>query len=344
MPKFQAMIKRRRYCCKLAARDATQMAMIAILQNGVRRPVRLHENAPTRTPKKPTLKLQGHRGSCWTHSLMPLSSPTEHHGQNDQHLLNVNAATKESLTHSQEQPESATKQRQTQDRAYAAGKVVTARIPRTVITGANQKGMFECGASRALSRRICPNWKKDNNRGIRLEMPRLRQSQDKDKLTQKGVKFDWGDKQEAAFQLLKQKLCSAPILALPEGSKDFIAYCDASKKGLGTVLMQRENDFLCITPALIWKENVVAYALSMGRTRTTMCSGLVMTIGLDLPKQILKAQTEARKPENIKKEDVGGMLIENSKDPEKFRTEKLEPRADGTLCLNGRSWFYHVCT
>ncbi|GJX59960.1 hypothetical protein Tco_0291350 [Tanacetum coccineum] len=63
-----------------------------------------------------------------------------------------------------------------------------------------------------------------------------------------------------------------------------------------------------------------------------------MTIGLDLPKQILKAQTEARKPENIKKEDVGGMLVENSKDPEKLRTEKLEPRTDGTLCLNGRSW------
>ncbi|GKF91118.1 putative reverse transcriptase domain-containing protein, partial [Tanacetum coccineum] len=50
-----------------------------------------------------------------------------------------------------------------------------------------------------------------------------------------------GDKQEAAFQLLKQKLCSAPILALREGSKDFIAYCDASKKGLGSVLMQREK-------------------------------------------------------------------------------------------------------
>ncbi|GJZ46184.1 putative reverse transcriptase domain-containing protein [Tanacetum coccineum] len=62
------------------------------------------------------------------------------------------------------------------------------------------------------------------------------------------------------------------------------------------------------------------------------------TIGLDLPKQILKAQTEARKPENIKKEDVGGILVENSKDPEKLRTEKLEPRADGTMCLNGRSW------
>ncbi|GKF75074.1 putative reverse transcriptase domain-containing protein [Tanacetum coccineum] len=55
------------------------------------------------------------------------------------------------------------------------------------------------------------------------------------KLTQKGVKFDWGDKQEEAFQLLKQKLCSAPILALPEGSEDFIAYYDASKKGLSTI-------------------------------------------------------------------------------------------------------------
>ncbi|GJS21374.1 hypothetical protein Tco_0450006 [Tanacetum coccineum] len=61
-----------------------------------------------------------------------------------------------------------------------------------------------------------------------------------------------------------------------------------------------------------------------------------MTIGLDLPKQILNAQTEARKPKNIKSEDVGGMLIENAKYPEAMRTEKLEPRTDGTLCLNGR--------
>nr|GEZ03050.1 putative reverse transcriptase domain-containing protein [Tanacetum cinerariifolium] len=61
------------------------------------------------------------------------------------------------------------------------------------------------------------------------------------KPTQKKVMFDWGDKQEAAFQLLKQKLCSAPILALPEGAENFVAYCDASHKGLGVVLMQREN-------------------------------------------------------------------------------------------------------
>ncbi|GJR29876.1 putative reverse transcriptase domain-containing protein [Tanacetum coccineum] len=65
---------------------------------------------------------------------------------------------------------------------------------------------------------------------------------------------------------------------------------------------------------------------------------LVMTISLDLPKQILNAQTEAQKPKNIKNEDVGGMLIENAKFPEALRTEKLEPRTDGTLCLNGRSW------
>ncbi|GKF95585.1 putative reverse transcriptase domain-containing protein, partial [Tanacetum coccineum] len=61
------------------------------------------------------------------------------------------------------------------------------------------------------------------------------------KLTQKKVKFEWGDKQETAFQLLKQKLCSAPILALPEGSKDFFIYCDASIKGLGAVLMKKEK-------------------------------------------------------------------------------------------------------
>ncbi|GJY15068.1 putative reverse transcriptase domain-containing protein [Tanacetum coccineum] len=98
------------------------------------------------------------------------------------------------------------------------------------------------------------------------------------KLTQKKVKFEWGDKQETAFQLIKQKLCSAPILALPEGSKDFHRILRSYQKN------------------------------------------------------------ERRKPENIKNEDVGGMLVENSKDPEKFRTEKLEPRADGTLCFNGRSW------
>nr|GFC64894.1 putative reverse transcriptase domain-containing protein [Tanacetum cinerariifolium] len=57
------------------------------------------------------------------------------------------------------------------------------------------------------------------------------------KLTHKGIKYDWGEKEENAFQLIKQKLCSAPILALPEGSEDFVVYCDASQKGLGALLI-----------------------------------------------------------------------------------------------------------
>nr|GEY26517.1 putative reverse transcriptase domain-containing protein [Tanacetum cinerariifolium] len=61
------------------------------------------------------------------------------------------------------------------------------------------------------------------------------------KMTQKDKKYEWGKEEEEAFQTLKKKLCSAPILALPEGTKDFMAYCDASLKGYGAVLMQREK-------------------------------------------------------------------------------------------------------
>nr|GEY24315.1 putative reverse transcriptase domain-containing protein [Tanacetum cinerariifolium] len=230
------------------------------------------------------------------------------------------------------------------------------------------------------------------------------------KLTQKDVKFDWGNKQEAAFQQITQKLCSASILALPEGSEDFVVYCDALIQGLGAVLMQREKviayasrqlkvheknyathdlELRAVVFALkIWrhylygtkctvftdhkslqhildqkelnmrqchwlellsnydceiryhpgKENVVADALSRKERLPLKVRALVMTIGLDLPNQILKAQTKARKPKNIKNEDVGGMLIKNAKNPEAIRMEKLEPSADGTLCLNSRSW------
>ncbi|GJU22079.1 putative reverse transcriptase domain-containing protein [Tanacetum coccineum] len=88
------------------------------------------------------------------------------------------------------------------------------------------------------------------------------------------------DKAEAAFQLIKQKLCSAPVLALPEGNEDFIATVDASNQ------------------------------------------------------RILEAQIEARKPENLKSEDIGGMLIENSKDPEMaLGRRKLEPRAGQGHCV-----------
>ncbi|GJT38339.1 putative reverse transcriptase domain-containing protein [Tanacetum coccineum] len=193
------------------------------------------------------------------------------------------------------------------------------------------------------------------------------------KLIQKGIKFDWDEKEENAFQLIKQKLCSAPILALPEGSEDFVVYCDASHKGLGAVLMQREkviayssrqlkvheknytthdlelgsvelnmrqrrwlellSEYDCDIRYHPGKTNVVAGALSRKEwIEPLRVQALVMTIGLDLPKRILEAHIEALKPENLKNEDVCGMIRKD------IPKEKLEPRADGTLCLNGRSW------
>ncbi|GJY16793.1 putative reverse transcriptase domain-containing protein [Tanacetum coccineum] len=169
------------------------------------------------------------------------------------------------------------------------------------------------------------------------------------KLTQKGVKFDWGGKAEAAFQLINQKLCSASILALPEGSKDFIVYfnqrfgrcVDAKREGhflYGNTKCTVFTDHKSLQHILDQKELNMRQRRWKEQNKPLRVRALVMTISLDLPKQILNAYAEARKQENIKNEDVGGMLIENSKDPEKLRTEKLEPRADGTLCLNGKSW------
>nr|GEX68311.1 putative reverse transcriptase domain-containing protein [Tanacetum cinerariifolium] len=182
------------------------------------------------------------------------------------------------------------------------------------------------------------------------------------KLTQKKVKFEWDDKQEASFQLLKQKLYSSPILALPKGSEDFIVYCDASNKGLGAVLMQREKVISYASRQVkIHEKNYTTHDLELGAVVFALkiwrhyLYGTKCTVFTDhkslhhildqkelnmrqLRWQILNAQTEARKPKNIKKEDVRGMLVENSRDPENVRTEKLEPRMDGILCLNGRSW------
>ncbi|GJR22005.1 putative reverse transcriptase domain-containing protein [Tanacetum coccineum] len=219
------------------------------------------------------------------------------------------------------------------------------------------------------------------------------------KLTQKNVKFDWSEKAETAFQTLKQKLCSAQILALPERSENFAVYCDASHKGLGAVLMQKEkviayasrqlkvheknytthdlelgivvfalkmwrhylygkkyvvftdhkslqhildqkklnmrqrrwlellSDYDCELRYHPGKADVVADALSRkNRPKPLRVRALVMTIGLNLPVQILNAQVETRKEENYGAEDLCGMI------------KNLEPRADGTLCLRNRSW------
>nr|GEZ84778.1 hypothetical protein [Tanacetum cinerariifolium] len=167
------------------------------------------------------------------------------------------------------------------------------------------------------------------------------------KLTQKNVKFDWGEKEEAAFQLIKQKLCSAPILALPKGSKNFIVYCDASHKGLGAVLMQNEKVIAYASRQLkIHEKNYITHDLELGETllirnqvhriyqpqEFTTYPGSKRVEHEATALKILEAQTEALKPENLSAEDVGGMLRKD------LPNEKLEPRADGTLCLNNRSW------
>ncbi|GJR21531.1 putative reverse transcriptase domain-containing protein [Tanacetum coccineum] len=164
---------------------------------------------------------------------------------------------------------------------------------------------------------------------------------------------------------LLKKLCSAPILALPEGSENFVVYCDASRKGLGAVLMQRKKVIAYATKCVVFtdhtslqhildqkelnmrqrrwlellsdydyeiryhpgKAKVVAYALSRKeRIKPLRIRALVLTIGLNLPMQILEGQVEARKEENYVTEDLCGMI------------KKLEQRTDGTLCLNERSW------
>nr|GEU56077.1 hypothetical protein [Tanacetum cinerariifolium] len=84
------------------------------------------------------------------------------------------------------------------------------------------------------------------------------------KLTQKKVKFDLGNNKEATFKLIKKKLCSAPILALPEGSEDFIIYCDVSIKGLGVVLIQREK--------------VIAFASGQLKTHDLELGAVVFTL------------------------------------------------------------------
>nr|GEU88983.1 putative reverse transcriptase domain-containing protein [Tanacetum cinerariifolium] len=172
------------------------------------------------------------------------------------------------------------------------------------------------------------------------------------KLAQKRVKFDWGDEEEAAFQLIKQKLCSALILALPEGSEYFVrrylygAKCTVftDHKSLQHILDQKElnmrqrrwleflNEYDCEIRYHPGKANIVADVLSCKeRVKRLRVRALVMNISLNLPKQILEAKIEAQKLDNFKREDVGVMIRKD------IPKEKLEPRTDETLCSKGRN-------
>ncbi|GJT29668.1 putative reverse transcriptase domain-containing protein [Tanacetum coccineum] len=158
------------------------------------------------------------------------------------------------------------------------------------------------------------------------------------KLTQKDKKYEWGKEEEEAFQTLKQKLCSVPILALPEGTEDFVVYCDASLKGYGAVLMQREKVIAYASRQLkvheenytthdlelgavvfalrLWRHyfmgmklNVLADALSRnGREKPLRVRALMMTVYNDLPMEIREAQKEAMKGKNVKAENLGRLI------------------------------------
>ncbi|GJW20175.1 putative reverse transcriptase domain-containing protein, partial [Tanacetum coccineum] len=159
------------------------------------------------------------------------------------------------------------------------------------------------------------------------------------KLTQKNKKYEWGSEEEEAFQTLKQKLCSAPILALPEGTKDFMVYCDASLKGYGAVLTQREKVIAYASRQLkVHEENYTTHDLELGaiellsdydceiryhpgtrnvvddalshkeKDKPLRVRALMMTVHNDLPKQIREAQGEAMKRKNVKAEYLGRLI------------------------------------
>ncbi|GJR17090.1 putative reverse transcriptase domain-containing protein [Tanacetum coccineum] len=165
------------------------------------------------------------------------------------------------------------------------------------------------------------------------------------------VQFGWTAIKKKPFQLLKQEVVQCTNLCLTMGSEDFITYIRRSKEGLWVACVdatEKRGQYMygesarCSLIHILRAYNTVLNKEELQHEANVVVGvlnirALVMTIGLDLPKQILNAQTEARKPENIKNEDVGGMLVENAKNPKAIRTEKLEPRADGTLCLNGRN-------
>nr|GEU55041.1 hypothetical protein [Tanacetum cinerariifolium] len=141
------------------------------------------------------------------------------------------------------------------------------------------------------------------------------------KLTRKVVNFEWGDKEEESLELIKQKLCSAPTLALPKGTKNFIVYYDASHKGLGAILMQKEKVIAYASRQLrIHEKNYTTHDLEL---RAIVFTFKIRRHYLYRTKfQILNAQVKV-----IKEEILHGM------------NKKFETHPDGTLCIDKKSWF-----
>ncbi|GJV02324.1 putative reverse transcriptase domain-containing protein [Tanacetum coccineum] len=125
-------------------------------------------------------------------------------------------------------------------------------------------------------------------------------------LTQKNQKCMWGVEQEEAFQTLKNNLCGAPILSLPDGVEDFVVYCDASNQGLGCVLMQRNKDRKAVKPKRV--------------------RAMAMTIQSGVKGMILAAQGEAFNHENVLTERLHGL------------DQQMERKGNGSLYFMDQIW------
>ncbi|GJW94332.1 putative reverse transcriptase domain-containing protein [Tanacetum coccineum] len=112
------------------------------------------------------------------------------------------------------------------------------------------------------------------------------------RLPERNKVFDSGRKGENAFQLIKQKLCSAPILALPEGREDFVVYCDASHKGLGN-----SKRFV---PRCVSRKETLSHCPG-----SSLCYGLIR---FGSSQMNIRARIRSLKPREYVNEDVGGKI------------------------------------
>ncbi|GJX89610.1 putative reverse transcriptase domain-containing protein [Tanacetum coccineum] len=151
--------------------------------------------------------------------------------------------------------------------------------------------------------------------------------------------YVWGDNQEESFRILKEKLCNAPVLALPDGPIDFVVYCDASNQGFGCVLMQRGkrrwiellSDYECKIKYHPGKAKVVANALSRKeRLKPRRVRAMSMTIQSGLKAKILEAQGEASQDLKAPAEWLRGLETH------------FERRDDGGIYFFDRIWIPSV--
>ncbi|GJT42485.1 putative reverse transcriptase domain-containing protein [Tanacetum coccineum] len=193
-------------------------------------------------------------------------------------------------------------------------------------------------------------------------------------LTQKCKTFDWGEEQELAFQILKDKLYNAHVLALPDGPKDFEVYCDASGIGLGCVLMQRGRVIAYASRQLkIHKNNytthdlefgVVVFALKIWRHYLYGTKSLFSDYDCEIRYHPGKANLVAgslSKKERVKPMRVRAMnmtlqssikdrilsaqkeAVDESARLQKGLDEMMEQRSDGTLYYLDRIWVPLKC-